>query len=219
MKKVIVLIVVISAVHSVGCAQSPMFNTQMESAVARLDNAKSIGDYQKLANDFTRIAAGNQTQWLPYYYAAYCNTRIGWMYEKADPEKIEPFVTVAAQQIDKAKSLLDSTTQKNEMTEIYCVMSMIKRGWVFINPMTYGREYGIASKTLFEKGKAISPENPRILYLEAWEKYNAPKMWGGDKEKAKELLTLAIRKLESNPTSGIYPRWGKSVCEEILKLY
>ena len=219
MKKVIVLIVVISTAHSIGFAQSQTFNTQMESAVVRLDNAKSIGDYQKLANDFTRIATGNQTQWLPHYYAAYCNTRIGWMYEKADPEKIEPFVTVAAQQIAKAKSLLDSTTQKNEMAEIYCVMSMINRGWVFINPMTYGREYGIASKMFFEKGKALAPENPRILYLEAWEKYNAPKMWGGDKEKAKELLTLAIRKLESNPSTGIYPRWGKSVCEEILKLY
>jgi hypothetical protein len=218
MKKVIVLIFVIFAAHSITCAQNQTFNAQMESAVTRLDNAKSIGDYQKLANDFTRIAAGNQTQWLPYYYAAYCNTRIGWMYEKADPEKIEPFVTVAAQQIAKAKILVDSTTQKNEMAEIYCVMSMIKRGWVFINPMTYGREYGIASKTLFEKGKAIAPENPRILYLEGWEKYNAPKMWGGDKDKAKELLTLAIRKLESNPSTGIYPRWGKSACEEILKL-
>lgn len=215
----IVLIVVISAVHSVGCAQSQTFNTQMESEVVRLDNAKSIGDYQKLANDFTRIATGNQTQWLPHYYAAYCNARIGWMYEKADPEKIEPFVTVAAQQIAKAKSMLDSTTQKNEMAEIYCVMSMIKRAWVFINPMAYGREFGIASKMFFEKGKALAPENPRILYLEAWEKYNAPKMWGGDKEKAKELLTLAMQTLESNPSTGIQPRWGKSVCEEILRLY
>ena len=219
MKKAIALIFVILAGHSISFAQSQAFNAQMESAVSRLDNARSIGDYQKLANDFTRIAAGNQTQWLPHYYAAYCNTRIGWMYEKADPEKIEPFVTVAAQQIAKAKSLLDSTTQKNEMAEIYCVMSMIKRGWVFINPMTYGRDYGTASKTFFEKGKAIAPENPRILYLEAWEKYNAPKMWGGDKDKAKELLTLAVRKLENNPSTGIYPRWGKSACEEILKLY
>ncbi len=215
----IVLIFAIFAVHSISCAQSQTFNSQMQSAVSRLENARSIGEYQKLANDFTRIATGNQTQWLPHYYSAYCNTRIGWMYEKSDPEKIEPFVTVAAQQIAKAKSLLDSTTQKNEMAEIYCVMSMIKRAWVFINPMAYGREYGIASKMFFEKGKAIAPENPRILYLEAWEKYNAPKMWGGDKEKAKELLTLAIQKLENNPSTSIYPRWGKSVCEEILKLY
>lgn len=219
MKKVIVLILILFAGNSISSAQSQTFNTQMETAVSRLANARSIGDYQKLANDFTRIAAGNQTQWLPHYYAAYCNTRIGWMYEKADPEKIEPFVTVAGQQIAKAKSLLDSTTQKNEMAEIYCVMSMIKRAWVFINPMTYGREYGIAAKEFFEKGKAIDPGNPRILYLEAWEKYHAPKMWGGDKEKAKELAMLAIKKLESNQSTAIYPQWGKSACEDILKLY
>jgi len=219
MKKAIVLIFAIFGVHFISSAQGETFNAQMESAVRLLDDAKSIGDFQKLANTFTRIAAGNQAHWLPYYYAAYCNTRIGWMYEKADPEKIEPFVTIAAQQIAKAKSLVDTTTQKNEMAEIYCVMSMIKRGWVFINPMTYGSEYGMASKTLFEKGKALAPENPRILYLEGWEKYNAPKMWGGDKAKAKELLTLAIRKLEANPSTGIYPRWGKSESEEILQLY
>jgi hypothetical protein len=219
MKKAIVLIVILFADLSVSRAQTEAFTKQMESAVSRLDNAKSVGDYQKLANDFTRIGAANQKQWLPHYYAAYCNARIGWLYEKADPEKIEPFVTLAAQQIAKARSVIDSTTQKKEMTEIYCVMSMIKRGWVFINPMTYGREYGIASKTFFEMAKAIDPENPRVLYLDAWEKYNAPKMWGGDKEKAKELATRAIRKFENNPSSGIYPRWGKSACEEILKLY
>ena len=219
MKKVSLLIIILFAGLSISWAQTEAFTKQMESAVTRLDNAKSVGDYQKLANDFTRIGAGNQKQWLPHYYAAYCNARIGWLFEKVDPEKIEPFITVAAQQIEKAKSLVDSTTQKKEMTEIYCVMSMIKRGWVFMNPMAYGREYGTTAKMFFEKAKAIEPENPRVLYLDAWEKYNAPKMWGGDKDKAKELLTFAIQKLESNPPKDIYPRWGKSVCEEILKLY
>ena len=219
MKKAIVLVLAIFIAHSVSRAQREAFTKQMESAVSRLDNAKSVGDYQNLANDFTRIGAGNQTQWLPHYYAAYCNTRIGWMYEKVDSEKIEPFITVAAQQIAKAKSLIDSATQKKELTEIYCVTSMVKRGWVFINPMTYGREYGTASKKYLEMAKALEPENPRVLYLDAWEKFNAPKMWGGDKDKAKELLTLAIQKLESNPSTGIYPRWGKLVCEEILMMY
>jgi hypothetical protein len=219
MKKAIVLIIILFADLSVSWAQTEAFTKQMESAVSRLDNAKSVGDYQKLANDFTRIGSGNQKQWLPHYYAAYCNARIGWMYERVDPEKIEPFITVAAQQIAKAKLLVDSATQKNEMTEIYCVMSMIKRGWVFVNPMTYGREYGSDAKMFLETARAMEPENPRVLYLAGWEKYYAPKMWGGDKDKAKELLTLAIRKLERNPSTGIYPRWGKSVCEEILKLY
>ncbi len=219
MKKLTVLILSILVTVSASRAQNDAFTKQMESAVSRLDNSKSVSDYQKLANDFARIGTGNQTQWLPHYYAALCNARIGWLYEKADPEKIEPYVTVAAQQINKAKSMIDSTTQKTEITEIYCVMSMIKRGWVFINPMTYGREYGTAAKMYLEMAKAIEPENPRVLYLDAWEKYNAPKMWGGDKDKAKELLTLAIKKLENNPSKGIYPRWGKSVCEELLKLY
>ncbi|HTF21630.1 MAG TPA: hypothetical protein VK658_26305 [Chryseolinea sp.] len=191
----------------------------MEIAVANLDKAKSIGDYQKLANDFARIAVGNQKQWLPPYYAAFCNARIGWMHEKSNPERIEAYVAIAAQQIVKARSLVDSTTQKKEMTEIYCVQSMIKRGWVFINPMTYGKEYGTASKMYLEMAKAIEPENPRVLYLDAWEKYNAPKMWGGDKDKAKELLTLALQKLKSQPSDKIYPRWGKTVCDEILTLY
>jgi hypothetical protein len=219
MKKVSVLVLLVVITQSVSRAQNEAFTKQMESAVSRLDNAKLVGDYQKLANDFTRIGAGNRTQWLPHYYAAYCNARIGWMYEKIDPEKIEPFITVAAQQIAKAKSLIDSTTQKKEMTEIYCVLSMIKRGWVFVNPMTYGMKYGTASKMYLEMAKDLEPENPRVLYLDGWEKYNAPKIWGGDKDKAKELLTLAIQILNGHPSKGIYPRWGKSLCEDILKLY
>jgi hypothetical protein len=42
-------------------------------------------------------------------------------------------------------------------------------------------------------------------------------MWGGDKQKAKELLTAAKQKLDNNSSSGIEPHWGKKEVEEILK--
>jgi hypothetical protein len=62
----------------------------------------------------------------------------------------------------------------------------------------------------------INPDNPRALYLDGWEKFSTPKMWGGDKTKAKELLLIAKQKLEGNSSPGIEPHWGKKEVEDIL---
>jgi hypothetical protein len=60
------------------------------------------------------------------------------------------------------------------------------------------------------------PENPRALYLDGWEKNAAPKRFGGDKEKAKELLEQAKQKLNTGSTAGISPHWGIKETEALL---
>ena len=42
-------------------------------------------------------------------------------------------------------------------------------------------------------------------------------MWGGDKKKAKELLEAAIKQLNKDDPSAIYPHWGRKDAEELLK--
>lgn len=216
MKKAILFIVSMILMQFGIYAQD--YTQQMEAAVSKLDKATTVNNYQMLASDFIRIANGHQTHWLPYYYAAYCNAKTGWLNQQ-NPEKIEPFANLADEQIKKALSLVDSTTHKEAVAEIYCVISMVNRAKVFINPMTQGSKYGPAASQCIKMTQALDSENPRAMNLEAWEKYYTPKTWGGDKNKARELLEQALVQLENESSSGIQPHWGKADCEALLKEY
>src|ERR1700730_14196062 len=143
MKKTIFLITTVFMVSFAAKAQDD-YSKQMQATVSRLDKANSIKDYQQLADDFKTIADGQKTQWLPYYFAGFCNAKIGWLYQD-DGDKIEPFADKAQEEIKKAQSLLDTATQAKELSEVFCVLSMINQARVFINPMTYGRQYGPAA--------------------------------------------------------------------------
>jgi len=216
MKKAILIIAVITMMYVTAHAQNA-YTQQMQATVIRLDNANAIKDYLQLANDFLRIADVQKKQWLPYYYAAFCNTKIAWLKQNDDPDNIEAFTNNAEEEIKKAQSLIDTLNQKAELSEVYCMLSLINQARVFINPQTYGPQYGpVAGKYLYLAQQA-NPANPRALYMEGWEKFATPKMWGGDKVLAKQLLTEAKQKLDSNPSLGIEPHWGKKEVDEILK--
>ena len=215
MKKIIFLFVSASAIAAATHAQQS--NQQdLQTAVEKLSTASNIEKYKQLESEFVAVAESQKTNWLPWYYAALCNAKIGWLLQH-DGDLIEPYVQKADEQIQRSLLLLDTATQKRELSEVYCILSMIKRANVFINPMTYGRKYGPAASQYIEAARKINPENPRALYLAGWEKYYTPKMWGGDKKKAKELLELSSQRLSTQQVSDGYPSWGKKEVEETLR--
>ena len=214
MKKTILMLAVMCMIFFAAHAQDAS-TQQFAASIAKLDKAISVKDYQQLANAFQNIADAQKTKWLPYYYAAFCHAKISWL-KTDDPDNIEQYAGKADELINKAKTLLDSATQQKEMSEIYCVLGMVKRAYVFINPMTYGREYGMASAKYVQLALEANANNPRALYLAGWEKAETPKMYGGDKSKAKELLTAAKQKLDSEPSTGPEPHWGKTEVNALL---
>ena len=193
------------------------YTKQMQATVTRLDNANAIRDYQQLANDFSRIADVKKTEWLPYYYAAFCNAKIGWLKQTDDPDHIEPFANKAEEEIKKAQSLIDTTKQKKELSEIYCIRMMLNQARVFINPETFGPKYGATAFNYTQLAKQANADNPRMLYLLGWQKFATPKMWGGDKVLAKQLLTEAKQKLDTQSSAGIEPHWGNKEVDDLLK--
>lgn len=197
-------------------AQNEAYNKTLAPYLQKLDNAHSVTDYQSLANDFARIAGAYPKEWLGYYYAAYCNTRIGWLYQ-GKGDKIEPYAQLASTQIQQAASLAGSDNKV--LADIYCVWSMAQRAYVFINPMSYGPKYGPVSAQYLEKAKKADPDNPRVLWLEGWVKYYTPKLWGGDKDKAKTFLQQALDKLKSPVMTPSFPHWGRNDCESLLAQY
>jgi len=214
MKKSIIIVTFIfmySGLHAQG------INTQLQTTVAKLNTANTVKDYQQLAAEFLRIADAQKTQWLPYYYAAFCNVKIGWLTQDSDPDNIEDYANKAEEEITKAESLLDTSNQKKELSEIYCVQMMQNQARVFINPQTYGPKYGPVAFNYTQKAKQLNADNPRMLYLLGWQKFATPKMYGGDKALAKQLLTEARQNLETESSSGVEPHWGKKEVDDILK--
>ena len=53
-------------------AQSDKYVNAMKTNIAQLDSLIPKNNYEELANNFIRIGDAEKTQWMPYYYAAYC---------------------------------------------------------------------------------------------------------------------------------------------------
>ena len=81
MKKTILFIAVIFLYGNLTQAQDN-YSQQMQTAVAKLDQAVAVKDYQQLAANFESIAEQEKASWLPWYYAAFCNAKIGWLYQQ-----------------------------------------------------------------------------------------------------------------------------------------
>ena len=216
MKRRFFISLFVACIATVVCAQKAG-KQELQQAVSKLNSANTAKDYANLAQEFSAIANTQKKQWLPYYYAAFCNAKVGWLKQTTDPDNIESFADQADQQIKEANALIDTATQKAALSEIYCVLSMINRARVFINPMTYGRQYGPLATRYMQQAEKINPDNPRALYLAGWEKFAAPKMYGGDKTKAKEILLKARQNLDNSKTEGPEPSWGKKEVEDLLK--
>src|ERR1700712_5178416 len=129
MKKSIIMLAIITTFFAANAQTN-----NLQATVQELDKASTVKDYQRLSEQFMEIARMQKTQWLSYYYAAYCNAKIGWIKQDADPDNIEAFANKAEEQINKAKTLLDTTKQQKELSEVYCVYSMLNRSKVYINP-------------------------------------------------------------------------------------
>lgn len=214
MKKLVFTIVILAAAYFTSGAQGKTTTDALQNAVTKLDRATKAKEYEALEKEFLSIAEQQHKNWLPYYYAAFCNAKIGFI-NQDDGEGIEPFSIRGEEQAQKAKALLDTVRQKTELSEVYTVLSMVYRTKVFINPMTYGRKYGTLSQQYRTKAQILNPKNPRAIYVKAWEMYKTPRIWGGNKELGKQLAEQSLALLK-DPGTGVSPHWGKAESQELL---
>ena len=69
-------------------SQSEAYYNKMRQTFQLMDSAKSTQDFQEVSATFERIGDAEKNQWIPYYYAALCQTRIGWLDQKIDKDKL-----------------------------------------------------------------------------------------------------------------------------------
>jgi hypothetical protein len=209
MKHLIVFVIAISATLVLR-AQNEKYLSAMKSNIVQLDSAYDGARLQELANNFERIAEAEKTQWLPYYYAAYCKVMNSFM--EQDKSKTDAIADKADQLIKKAEEI-----NGGENSETCVIKSMIASSHLMVDPQTRWMQYGQSSSLEITKAKTLDPSNPRPVYLEGQSKFYTPEQFGGGKPQAKELFLKALQMFDQfKPNSELHPTWGKSATNYFL---
>ncbi|MBC7889171.1 MAG: hypothetical protein H7Z13_14945 [Ferruginibacter sp.] len=210
MKK-IMLSALIFLLSSLLFAQSEKFTAAMKKNLAELDSSfKNPPNLLTVANNFERIAAAEKTQWLPYYYAAFCQVNYGFIQQ--DKAKTDGYANKANELIAKADSLSPNNS------EISCIKSMIASCHMMVDPATRWMEYGKESSSNLDAAIAQDATNPRPYYLKGQGLRYTPEQFGGGCKTAKIELQTALDKYTGfKPAGELHPNWGKEQVEKLLK--
>src|SRR5206468_5477620 len=185
MKHVIVFVIAIAATLVLR-AQSEKYVSAMKNNIAQIDSAHDPNKLAELANNFERIADAEKSQWLPYYYASYCQVMNSMV--ATDKSKNDAIADKAEQLIKKAEEI-----NGGENSETCVIKSMIATAHMMVDPQSRYMQYGQASAMQLTKAKALDPTNPRPIYLEGQSKFFTPEQFGGGKPQAKELFLKALQ--------------------------
>ena len=210
MKKTIVIIAALFCTYGAQC-QSEKFTAAMKSTIAAIDTSFANPlSLLGLANRFERIALAEKNQWLPYYYAAYCQVNYGFMQAK-DPSGLDAIADRADVFVQKADSLSPANS------EVSTIKAMIATIRMIVNPMQRYMEYGPIIDANIEKAKAQDPGNPRPYWFKGENLKNTPAQFGGGCGPALPQLKTAKEKFDSfKPLSDIHPGWGLQRTETLL---
>ena len=203
MKKVFLLIALVSFSNFL-FAQGEKYAAAMQKNITLLDSAMKNGNMTALANNFTRIGDAEKTQWLPYYYAAYCTVMSAFV--EQDKSKTDAIADQAQELITKAETLAGKPN-----SEIPVIKSMIASAHLMVDPQTRWQQYGAVSAENIALAKQLDPSNPRPVYLEGQSKFYTPEAFGGGKAPAKELFQKALTMFDTfKPQTALDPAWGKA---------
>ena len=188
--------------------QSP--DSLLHQGVTLLDRGHTQGDVQTLQQaraTFERVAQSDQRTALAHYYVGLADYQIvNLVNESRQSTYLD----------DAQKNLTAALDARPEWAEAWALLSGVY-GRKAAGGMRSGMRYGPKANDAMEKARELGPNNPRVLLMDGISYYNKPSMFGGDDEKAVELLKKAVRQFESasarneEPNTGspsLEPAWG-----------
>lgn len=190
-------------------AQSPAYENAMQSNIALLESAKTASDYINVSNAFERIAHSEKTQWLPFYYAALAQVRMGLAANPAEKDKIA----------EKVSSLVNEGEAIEKNGDFYCIRFQNATMQMLVDPRSRWQTYGFEIESAYRQGVAVDPGNPRLYLLKGLNVMNTPEAMGGGKEKARPYLEKAVSLYAKEDQKPLYPNWGYQQAKEILDHY
>ncbi len=184
---------------------------QFEQGMGKAFQLWGEGKNTEASAMFERIAAAEQTSWLPNYYVALVNTTTA--FGTKDKEQMNLLLT-------KAQNALDVELVKNpNNAELLVVQAMIHTAWIAFDPMTNGQKLSGKVMALYEKAKAIAPENPRVVFEKAEFEIGSAKFWGKDTKPMCAQIEKAIGLFATfKPETPFSPKWGLERAQVVLKI-
>lgn len=210
MKKIITLTAILFASFT-SLAQNPKFVAAMKKNIVQIDSARSNAElFVSLTNNFERIATAEKTEWLAYYYAAYCKINSGFM--QADMSNGDTYADEAQVLLNKADSLMPNNS------EVSCAKSMIATLRMLVNPQQRFMKYGAEAEKALQVAIKQDATNPRPHMLKGQSLKGTPEQFGGGCATAKVHLQKAVDLYATFKTaSEIAPSWGGTYTEGMLK--
>jgi len=161
---------------------------------------------------FERLLESKHRQALLHYYLGYSYQQLNIFFRynpastKADKEMAEKFVDAGIQHLEKAVQL------DKKFAEAYALLGSMYGEKIGANPLL-GMTLGPKSGMYMDKARELSPENPRVVYLDAIGKNFTPPMFGGGKDKAVSGLYHATELFSKwQSPDPLAPDWGHAEC-------
>lgn len=212
MMKLIGLGLLIAAIPFASEAQNKKeakYLAAMKSAVAIVDTCETKDVFLSVQEKFSHIASQRKTDWLPYYYIAFCYTHVAMMNKV--PDSIEYYTQLA----DQAITMSDSLNKKN--AELYCLKALNTIAKIDVDFMKRGLQYSSLANKMLDEAQKIDSANPRVYYLKGRFLYGRPVQFGGGKKAAKPWFEKAVAAYAAhNDRTSIYPHWGDNLANRLL---
>jgi hypothetical protein len=209
MKKIILLALTALFLQPV-FSQSEKFIGAMKKNIAEIDSAlirNEVARLNDIAATFERIGDAEKTQWLPYYYAAYCQVTLAFIKNEVANND------VVADKVDQLIAKADALEKKNSELSLIKAMNTSLR--MLVNPMQRWMQYGQKIQEYTQDAMTQDPTNPRPYYFNGVSLKNTPAEFGGGCGTAKPILDKGLELFAAfKPASDIHPSWGKVVCEK-----
>lgn len=161
------------------------------------------------SNLFERIAAAENDNWLPPYYAA--QVLITQSFGEKDKGKLDS-------QLKKAQDLInDATAISKNNPEILVMQAMLHTAYVAYDGATYGMQLSPKVAALYQQAAQIDPTNPRVVLNKAEWDMGSARFFGQDTAPfCKDLQRATELFANFKPETLFHPKWGNDRAEQAV---
>lgn len=205
------------AVHAQATSSSAPANSaagaRLAGALRWADSARVLIERGALRGDTASVLSGAALidraltafpeHGLLLHYRGYAAYRMGQMAGvRKQPE-------AAKARYEEALKYLDRAATAMPMTETHALRAS-SMGQLIGNSAIRGMRYGIAAGNADDEARALDPDNPRMLLLQAIGTWFKPSMYGGGEGKARALMQRALKAFERDAPAPAMPSWGRA---------
>lgn len=188
--------------------QSAKYKEAMKSNIKLANETKTSENYQTAAAAFERIGNAEKNQWLPFYYAALTQLRMGLTDQRADKDAIA----------QKVSALIAKAEAINKNAEMATLRYMNATLQLIVNPMERWQKFGAEAEAAYQDGLAMDANNPRLYFLKGQSLLNTPPQFGGGMDAARPMFEKAVAVGEKTKvTDELMPTWGVEESKKILE--